>query len=168
MADISRLSRAADRRPERAQAPHKLDSSADGSSRLAHGAFESRAEVDTSYDVASPGASVFEVRVRPDGKRVVVQLSGELDIATISQFRERCDDLLGAGFRHIVVDLRELTFLDSTGLHLLIDLNAAARRDGWELSVIPGSEAVQRVFVVSGTVEWLPFISTTGLRAKRP
>jgi anti-sigma B factor antagonist len=134
---------------------------------LAHGAIESGAEIDPSYDVASPGAAPLEVRVRPDRERVVVELSGELDIATISQFRERCGELLGAGFRHVVVDLRELTFLESTGLHLLIDLNAAARRDGWELSVIPGSDAVQRVLVVSGTVEWLPFISATGLRGPR-
>ena len=120
-----------------------------------------------AYDVASSSAAPFEVRVRPDRKHVVVELSGELDIAAIPQFREQCDELLGAGFRHIVIDLRELAFIDSTGLHLLIDLSAAARHDGWELSVIPRSDAVQRILVVSGTVEVLPFISPIGLRAKR-
>jgi anti-anti-sigma factor len=157
MSDISRLFRAADRRP---------DPSADGSSRFAHGGIESRAEIDTSYDVAASGAAPFQVRVRPDRTRGVVELSGELDIAAIPQFREQCDELVAAGIRHIVIDLRELAFIDSTGLHLLLDLDAAARRDGWELSVTPGSDAVQRIFVVSGTVELLPFISPTGLRAK--
>jgi anti-anti-sigma factor len=166
MSDIPRPSRAADRRP-RAQAPEELDCSGDGSVRLTHGAIESRAEIDTSYDVAWPSAAPFEVRVRPDPERVVVELSGELDIAAIPRFRERCDELLGAGFGHVVLDLRELAFIDSTGLNLLLELYAGARRDGWELSVIPGSDAVQRVFVVSGTVELLPFISATALRAER-
>jgi anti-sigma B factor antagonist len=167
MSDISRPSRAAERRSGRAQAPQEFDWSADGSSLLAHGAIDSRTEIDASYDFAAPSAAPFEVRVRPDRERVVVELSGELDIATIPQFREQCDELLGAGFRHVVVDLRELAFLDSTGLHLLIELYARARRDGWELSVIPGSGAVHRVFVVSGTVELLPFMSAADLRARR-
>ena len=166
MSDVPRPSRA-DRRPDRVQAAQELDWSADGSARLANGAIESRAAIDTSYDVASPGAAPLEVRARPDRERVVVELSGELDIAAIPRFREQCDELLGAGFRHVVLDLRELAFLDSTGLNLLLELYAGARRDGWELSVIAGSDAVQRVFVVSGTVELLPFISATALRAER-
>lgn len=167
MSDVRRPSRAADRRPERAQAQQQLGGSADGSSVFACGPIESRAGIDPSYDVASPGAAPFEVRVQPDRERVVVELRGELDMAAIPQFREQCDELLGAGFRHVVLDLRGLAFVDSTGLNLLIELYAGARRDGWELSLIPGSDAVHRVFVVSGTVEYLPFISATGLRAAR-
>ncbi len=163
MSDVLRPSRAADH----AHARQEIDRSADGSALWAYGAIESRAASDTSYDVAWPGAAPFEVRVQPDRERVIVELRGELDLAAIPQLREQCDELLGAGFRHLVLDLRELAFIDSTGLNLLIELYAGARRDGWELALIPGSDAVHRVFVVSGTVEYLPFTSATALHAKR-
>ena len=86
MSDVQRPSRAADRPPDGEQAPQELDWSADGFSALAHGAIEPRPEIDTSYDVAAPSAAPFEARVLPDRERVIVELSGELDLAAIPRF----------------------------------------------------------------------------------
>ena len=61
--------------------------------------------------------------------------------------------------RHIL-DLRRVSFLDSDGLRLALDLHAAASGDGFELELVPGPPHVQRVFEVTGTLDALPFVST--------
>jgi anti-anti-sigma factor len=86
------------------------------------------------------------VRVRPEG---------EIDLATAPQLERALGGL--EGYERVVVDLCDVTFLDSTGLRLLIGLDAASRRDGWTLSLLPGRRSVQRVFEVTGMDRHLPF-----------
>jgi anti-anti-sigma factor len=50
-----------------------------------------------------------------------------------------------------------LRFIDSTGLQFLLRLAAESTQDGWNLSVIPGQSAVQRIFQLTDTAEHLPF-----------
>jgi len=82
------------------------------------------------------------------GDRTLV-LHGELDIATAPELV----DLL-ARLRHhghaVVVDLAEVTFMDSTGLTTLMDAHRQAQRNGWSFAVRRPSPAVQRVFDLSG------------------
>jgi anti-anti-sigma factor len=92
----------------------------------------------------------------PDPGQVCVQLKGALDIAALSIAKERIEELKRRD-RHLVLDLRGLSFIDSTGLHFLLKLAAEATRDGWELSLLPGSSVVQRIFQLTGTEERLPF-----------
>jgi anti-anti-sigma factor len=69
----------------------------------------------------------FELRTWPDRERVVLALHGELDVASVSPVRVALDELLAAGWRSVVLDLRELTFIDSTGVSLLLEAERAAR-----------------------------------------
>ena len=62
----------------------------------------------------------FRVEIRPDRQRVFVEPHGELDLDTVDDLRAAVDDLALRGFEAIVIDLRATTFLDSSGLHLLI------------------------------------------------
>ena len=55
-------------------------------------------------------------------------------------------------------NLSALEFMDSTGLRLVLALDAEARRDGFTLSLVRGSAAVQRVFELTGTAGALPFV----------
>ena len=48
-------------------------------------------------------------------------------------------------------------FLDSTGLQTLLTAHAQAQHDNWELTIIPGPPAVQRLFEISCTIDRLPF-----------
>jgi anti-sigma B factor antagonist len=84
---------------------------------------------------------------------------GELDIATTPLL----ESAFGAVFRDddagmIVVDLTELSFMDSTGIHLLVRMYAVCA-DADRLRVINGSRAVERVLEVSGLRARLPIIS---------
>jgi anti-anti-sigma factor len=53
---------------------------------------------------------------------------------------------------------QDLSFMDSTGLRLVLEWHASSQLDGFELGVVPGPRAVQRVFELTGMREHLPFI----------
>jgi anti-anti-sigma factor len=85
---------------------------------------------------------------------------GELDLATAPLLESAFDAVFrDTGVEMIVVDLTELAFMDSTGIHLLLRMCAACE-DGDRLRVINGSRAVQRVLDVSGVRAHLPIISS--------
>ena len=66
--------------------------------------------------MSSVGEGVdFEVRAWPDRYRVFVAVRGELDVANVDDVRAALDELRGAGWTSIVLDLRAVTFIDSTG-----------------------------------------------------
>jgi anti-sigma B factor antagonist len=82
---------------------------------------------------------------------VRVALSGELDMSSALVFDEElrrieADDLP----RTVVLDLRKLKFLDSTGLRLILSAHSRARRCGRRLRIVPGSDAVKRIFRLTG------------------
>ena len=59
----------------------------------------------------------------------------------------------------MTLDLSRLDFIDSTGLRLILDRDAEARRDGFTLALIPGPPAVERIFELTKTRTHLPFIN---------
>lgn len=100
----------------------------------------------------------FRVDVRPNRSQVLVAPAGELDLATVTELREQLTALREAGFREVVVDLRGLTFLDSTGLRLLVAEARALGACAGRLLLVPGPPAVQRVFAVTGLDAVLDFV----------
>ena len=101
----------------------------------------------------------LHVEVVPERDAVRVCPVGSLDLATVPMLDAQLEELRGAGFTAVVVDLRRLTFVDSTGLRLLLRWTAAAREDGIDLGIVPGTPPVQRVFALTGTSGLLPFVT---------
>jgi anti-anti-sigma factor len=100
---------------------------------------------------------VFKVDARePDGGSLVLALSGELDLAGAPELSTALANAMEAG-RELVVDLRELEFIDSSGLGALVRFNNAASAAGYQYSVIAGPPQVHRAFVLSGLDQALPF-----------
>lgn len=95
--------------------------------------------------------------MKPERDAVRVCPCGDLDIATAGIVRARVAELTTAGFRRVVIDLRDVTFLDSTGVHLMVDLEMASRAEGWRFAIVEGPAEVQRAFEVTGVRESLPF-----------
>lgn len=83
---------------------------------------------------------------------------GELDLASAGLLARELDKLRRSGARHIVLDLRRLELIDSTGLRLVLESDALARADGHRFSLVSGPPAVQRVFEISGVLEQLRFV----------
>jgi anti-anti-sigma factor len=92
----------------------------------------------------------FAIHVERDHREAHVRLVGELDIATTPSAEAEVKRLEQDGAPVIVLDLRGLTFMDSTGLRLLVAADARARETGHQLTIIRGPEAVHRVLEITG------------------
>jgi anti-anti-sigma factor len=105
--------------------------------------------------VTSPPS--FGIDVVRAATTVRVAVHGELDLATAPAL----DDALrqaSAESSRVVLDLRGLSFIDSTGLRSVLQAHAHARADGHDLLVVRGSDAVHRVFVIAGVAELVPLL----------
>jgi len=100
------------------------------------------------------------VEARTNRRTALVALRGELDLLTVSKFAEVLDGLepQADGVRHVVLDLRGLTFMDLTGLHELIRQNEFARSNRHNLAVVRGTDAIQRVLELTGVEEMLVLV----------
>lgn len=96
----------------------------------------------------------METREQPDGS-VVVVLAGELDIASAPSLNEA---LAAIADRGVVLDLRQLDFIDSTGLHSLVKADRRAREAGKPFVIVRGRQQVQRVFDVTGVGQRLEIV----------
>jgi anti-anti-sigma factor len=89
--------------------------------------------------------------------RLTIALSGELDIATAPAVLQCLDKHRGSHRGPVVIDLRSLSFLDSSGLRVLIAADSYARGDGWDLRILlQESSPVRRTLEVSGLERMLP------------
>ena len=95
----------------------------------------------------------FEVRLRPDRDRLLVAPRGELDIATAVQMSAALLEQFDNGFEHVVADLRDVTFIDSTGIRVLWQAHRRSEQDGTRLSLIPGNGHVGRALQMTGLLE---------------
>lgn len=103
------------------------------------------------------GLEPFRIEVRGERDTVRVTPVGELDIATVDQIDGQLRVLRDAGSPNLTLDLRELTFADSTLLSLALRWATHKDADGPDFSLIEGSPHIQRLFELSGTRDRLPF-----------
>jgi anti-anti-sigma factor len=99
--------------------------------------------------------SGFDVTSRREGGNLVVVPTGELDIATVGAVRVE----LGAreGDEGVVLDLRGVTFLDTSGIQVAVEAWRHASDEGYELRILPAPPQVHRVFEIAGLDQVLPF-----------
>lgn len=98
----------------------------------------------------------FTLQVRPEGDGVRVMPRGELDLATAPEMEAEILPALAQG-RDVILDLSELTFMDSTGVRTIVTARQAATESGARLLVVrpPSDSAVSRVIEISGIAEAL-------------
>lgn len=101
----------------------------------------------------------FRCAVERDGNVVRVRTIGELDLNTVPVLAAEIEDQREAGCSRMIIDLRGLTFLDCSGLRLLLDCYAESRQDGFTVAMVAAPPTVQRLFHTTRTTEYLPFIS---------
>jgi anti-anti-sigma factor len=94
---------------------------------------------------------------RHDGTIVVIA-TGEIDLGCAEAFEALLRGLLGYTTRRLVLDLSDVCFMDSGGLHCLLEVQRASRAAGVEFLLVPGPPQVQQVFEITGTDETLRFV----------
>jgi anti-sigma B factor antagonist len=102
----------------------------------------------------------FNVETGELGQAVHVRLSGDLDLSTAGRAEQAIEDAEKAGAPMVVIDLRGLSFMDSTGLRVMVSADKRARRSNRRAVIIQGPAAVRRVFEITRLGERLEIVDT--------
>lgn len=84
------------------------------------------------------------------GDLTVVSVGGEIDVYTAPSLRETLDEHVAAGRTHLVVDLEGVSFMDSTGLGVLVGRLKLVRAQNGSLRLVCSSERILKVFAITG------------------
>jgi anti-anti-sigma factor len=103
----------------------------------------------------SAEASPFGLRVLHHNSHTVLRVEGELDLATAPQLRSRLGHVIADADGPILLDLADLTFIDSTGLRAILTAHAELDEQGRDLCVIKASVQVRRLFELCGISDLL-------------
>ena len=97
----------------------------------------------------------FGIEVVDDDEALIVRVKGELDLATSPLLDERLKLAEAADAAKLLVDVDQVEFMDSTGLHVLLE--HVLLGNGTRYSVTRGSPQVRQLFEVAGVADRLPF-----------
>ena len=107
-------------------------------------------------------AQLCSVRVKRGLDTVMIHLQGEFDLSCERPFLEELGSVLDEQTTALVLDLRALKFIDSTGLGMLVKLDASARDDGLDFTLLCGEGGVRRVLRETGLDGVLPLVGPSG------
>ncbi len=97
---------------------------------------------------------------RREQDRLVLQLGGELDLASSPVFERALEDPQVAAAPLLVLDLDGLNFVDSTGLRVILLAHESARARNQEFAITPGSPQVQRLLSITSVAEHMRVIAS--------
>lgn len=89
---------------------------------------------------------------------LVLSVEGEIDLATSPELADALHKALESAGRRLVVDLRAVRFLDSSGLSLLVQQDRLARAAGRQLIIVKPPPAVQQVFELTALDQHLTMV----------
>ncbi|HWT94674.1 MAG TPA: STAS domain-containing protein [Solirubrobacteraceae bacterium] len=105
---------------------------------------------------------LFGFRSSGSATAQVVTCTGELDLAAADAAGTAFASAFDARPEEVLVDLTGLTFLDSTGVRLMLEAHRRATDAGVRLTILPGPEPVHAIFRICGLDHTLPFaVGTT-------
>jgi anti-sigma B factor antagonist len=99
------------------------------------------------------------IRVRREPGYAVVMVAGELDIATVAGLRERLFELAGGG-RPLIVDLDQVSFMDASGLGVIVGAARRAATHGASLHVSCSQHRIRHLFHLTGLDRQIPLART--------
>jgi anti-anti-sigma factor len=103
----------------------------------------------------------FRCDIEPSHGKVHVIPRGEIDLASVTLLEVKLRELRETGFDHLVMDLREVAFMDSTGLRLILSWDEQSHAEGVDFELIAGPPLVQRLFEITGVTSRLRFVEPT-------
>jgi anti-anti-sigma factor len=80
----------------------------------------------------------------------VISVAGELDVSNHQRLRRCLSEVADAGLNEIILDVEHLTFMDSTGLSVLVACHNRMEGDGGTFSILAPTHIVKRLFDVTG------------------
>jgi anti-sigma B factor antagonist len=102
----------------------------------------------------------FSVETGSLGQATLVSLSGDLDLSTAKRAEQAIEEAEQASPPVLVVDLRGLSFMDSTGLRVVVSADKRAAKAKRRFVIVQGPAAVRRVFEITRLDERLDIVDT--------
>ncbi|MBV8532090.1 MAG: STAS domain-containing protein [Candidatus Eremiobacteraeota bacterium] len=110
----------------------------------------------------------IDLKTEDGGGTLVFRLRGSLDLATAPTVRAALTDATEKGTHHLIVDLTQLEFLDSTGLGVLIGAHRRAAEQGGSVRLIVNDGPIARLLSITGLIAVFPvYRSLENARAER-
>jgi anti-sigma B factor antagonist len=106
-----------------------------------------------------PIPEAFSVRTEQHGESAVVVPTGELDLATAPALEDALGRAFEGGSARVVLDLRELEFIDSSGLRTLLTARRRADESEAQFSLVAGHRGLERTLGIAGVhkvFDWTP------------
>lgn len=97
----------------------------------------------------------FSVETRNGQQAVVIGVSGELDLASSPALEQELERGAASQAKVVIVDLRNLEFMDSTGLSVIVRAHQRATENGQRFGVVKGPQQVQRLLSLTGVADRL-------------
>jgi anti-sigma B factor antagonist len=106
----------------------------------------------------------LEVQTTPigDGNAVLIAVDGELDLATCDRLKPAADDAV-FGRRPLILDLSDCSFIDSTGLRLVLQISKALDDDdgpGVSMAIVGGDSNTRKMFTLTAIDQTIPLFDT--------
>jgi anti-sigma B factor antagonist len=93
---------------------------------------------------------------RTEGAKTVIEVAGEIDVYTAPRLREQIVQLVDEGKYHLIVDMENVEFLDSTGLGVLVGGLKRVRAHDGSLHLVCTQERILKIFRITGLTKVFP------------
>ena len=100
------------------------------------------------------------LRTTQVGQRTVLAAAGEIDLVTAQRLEKAADDALDKGTHDLWIDLSDVEFIDSTGIHALLQVRGRVEELNRRLAVICPVSPIRRAFVLTGLDVALPLYTS--------
>ena len=102
-----------------------------------------------------------QIAIKRQGRTATARLAGEFDLTAAPLVREQLDGLIDAGMQRIVIDLRGVRFLDSSGLGVLLGRYRRLSERGGSIYLVTAAEgSVRTVLEMSGVRQVMPLLAS--------
>lgn len=92
------------------------------------------------------------------GDTAILTVSGELDLRTSPELEDRLRGAFDTGAELVILDLRQIEFMDSTGLRTLLAAHQLAHESGRRFALVRGADQVERVLTLTGVRDLLTIV----------
>lgn len=122
-----------------------------------------RPEGSSGSTALPPAARGFGTEARRDGATCRLSVIGEMDMSNVGLVDMNLTALAANQPQVLVLDLRQLSFMDSSGLRLVLNWATRSELEGFKLCLIQGGPEIRRVFEITGTLDRLTFVDADTL-----
>jgi anti-anti-sigma factor len=106
---------------------------------------------------------LLRITVEPLEDARLIRAAGEIDLSSVAALRRELDAARAEAVT-VLLDLSGVTFIDSSGLHLLLHASHSSAVSDWDFFVVRPSESVLRLTELSGTADLLTVVDPTAER----